>query len=424
MIAIFAASVAYATLFLALATAAARMMRRSTAASRHLVWSTAIAASILAPFLLLLGSVGAFRAIGIVRALIDVSWPFVLPPVGFRARAIILNLWFAGSVAALLRVLAGSAGIRWRALRSERIDDMQWRELAGAAAASLGVRRPVSLRAGAGDVPFTIGVLRPAICLPDVASDWPADRAQLVLLHELAHVMRYDAATRCLERFAIVLFWFHPLMRLAVKSARRERERACDDLVVARSGRPVPYAATLLALAAEDGPRKPENLAFGSFEIESRIAAILDPSIPRRPSRVHDAAGAFLVACALAFTAILFGAGPAHRLGSACEVGSEPSLVAFRRAGAYQRIHRLYGCTEVVAFGGAELDPKGRIGPLPPHGRVLIQTVTPERTSRVEIVPGRTTCRRDRRPVPAAECKAIVDDAMCALRRHHELQSR
>jgi len=52
-------------------------------------------------------------------------------------------------------------------------------------------RNPVAM-------PLTWGFLRPVVLLPGKAEEWPANRARMVLSHELSHIRasRLDAANR------------------------------------------------------------------------------------------------------------------------------------------------------------------------------------------------------------------------------------
>ena len=88
-------------------------------------------------------------------------------------------------------------------------------------------------------MPIACGVIRPTVVLPAAADDWPDDRVRVVLLHELAHVRRRDCLTQAVADAACAVFWFNPLAWMAVRELRRERERACDDMVLA-AGTPGP----------------------------------------------------------------------------------------------------------------------------------------------------------------------------------------
>ena len=59
-------------------------------------------------------------------------------------------------------------------------------------------------------MPMAFGTRRPAILIPAVADTWPDDRRRAVMLHELAHVARYDCLTQSLAFAACTIYWFHP----------------------------------------------------------------------------------------------------------------------------------------------------------------------------------------------------------------------
>ena len=87
--------------------------------------------------------------------------------------------------------------------------------------------------------------------MPEDANRWPLERLRIVLLHELAHVKRRDCLTHVVAQLACALHWFNPLAWIAARHIRTERERACDDLVLACGTR----GSGLRRGAARDRPR-------------------------------------------------------------------------------------------------------------------------------------------------------------------------
>jgi beta-lactamase regulating signal transducer with metallopeptidase domain len=158
--------------------------------------------------------------------------------------------WLAGMLWMLGRLLVGVASVRRIVRSSVPADGAGWQRLVDDARASMGAepraRIVISTEAA---MPFTYGLLRPVIVLPDSAEEWTTERRRSVLMHELAHVHRRDLLTNAIVQLACAVYWFHPLVRLAARRVRIEAERACDALVVAAGTRPSDYAGDLLEIA-------------------------------------------------------------------------------------------------------------------------------------------------------------------------------
>ncbi len=136
-------------------------------------------------------------------------------------------------------------------------------------------------------VPMLAGWLRPAIILPVEAHKWPAKRLSMVLCHELAHFKRGDAWILPLHWLLRILYWWHPMVWLALARLRRERENACDDLVLNQNFRATDYADLIVFTARQMRSIHWQNgaLAMASpSHLGERIRAILDPSLNRRPA--------------------------------------------------------------------------------------------------------------------------------------------
>ncbi len=98
--------------------------------------------------------------------------------------------------------------------------------------------------------PMALGILRPLIVFPaDLVEKLSADKLALILMHELAHVRRWDNLTLLLHRLVAAVLFFHPAVWLCGRMLRREAEQACDDLVVCATGHSEAYARGLAHIA-------------------------------------------------------------------------------------------------------------------------------------------------------------------------------
>ena len=201
---------------------------------------------------------------------------------------------------------------RWQVHQLARaahvVTDPAWLSLLDAGASTLGSHRAVRLlRSQRGTMPMTFGTLRPAILLPAAADTWDEERRRAVLLHELAHVARFD----CLAQWAAcamrAVYWMHPGAWWLVSRLRLDREFACDDLVLAAGAPPVEYARHLLDIAYTFGGGRAPALAVRMArrsQLEGRLKALLDDTRtrrePSRPARVATTIGAFAVLLPLA----------------------------------------------------------------------------------------------------------------------------
>lgn len=97
--------------------------------------------------------------------------------------------------------------------------------------------------------PVTIGYLKPVILLPVAAvNHLSTQQIEAVLLHELAHIRRYDYFINLLTKFIQTLLYFNPFVKAFVKIIEREREKSCDETVMQFQYEPHGYASALLAL--------------------------------------------------------------------------------------------------------------------------------------------------------------------------------
>jgi|GEM_PF-3796700 len=319
-----------AMLPLLLAALIVPLMRRASAARRHLVWSIALSASLLLPVLsICLPSWHAFPAWHSQRAGADTS--FALPsisdvqvietlkePVDTIATVsapmpvtrrnwpgFIVVIWILAAALMIVRVLMAMFSLRRLEWKSQIVRDDFWGGILGDLCARIPVGRRVRLLSSSGKpMPMTWGILRPRVLLPAEAEEWSMQRRQVVLAHELCHVRRWDAATQLAGELALALYWFNPLAWLAVRRLAVERERACDDMVLLLGTRASDYAEELFAVATGfAGPAfsGAAGIAMArSSKLQRRMLAILDSTRDRRAATTRA-----LIAAGLALAVIL-----------------------------------------------------------------------------------------------------------------------
>ncbi len=201
------------------------------------------------------------------------------------------GFWTLGTLAVFATILLSRLSLFLLERRAKRIADGPWLELLKQTAGTLKIRQGVALLQTDGhSMPLAAGLLRPRIILPADFSSWSDERRHVVMLHELGHVRRRDCLTKMIAQTACALYWFNPLIWLALKWTRIEAEQACDNLVLASGSDACDYAEHLLQVASD---RQANRLAAcsaiamaRSSKLESRLRAILDPHRRRRLTRL------------------------------------------------------------------------------------------------------------------------------------------
>ena len=196
-----------------------------------------------------------------------------------------LGAWAGGLVLILGYAALGQGQLRNISRRSRRVHDAGWVSLLDEAREILQIGRPVILLQSADKImPLTWGWWRPVVLLPAEAGEWTPARRRVVLLHELAHVKRWDYLTQLAARMVCAIFWCNPLVWLAARRLRVEQERACDDLVL-NGGCPASDYAGHLVDIARSFRRVPQMAGIAMARpsgLEQRVTAILDGQRNRR----------------------------------------------------------------------------------------------------------------------------------------------
>jgi beta-lactamase regulating signal transducer with metallopeptidase domain/Leucine-rich repeat (LRR) protein len=327
---ILADSAIKACVLLLIAALAVSALRNSSAASRHWAWVVALMAVLLVPILSLvlpqnrvlptwlttvqtvkhtqrdslsdaememmldpfgehgIGSSNAEPGLADSSAVDSASTLVTSQPNVFTLKSTVLTVWAIVSVVMLTRIVL-SRLILSRIIRSaEPLPSGPLSEILGEVTKKLDVRGAVRVYiTSRRSMPMAWGIFETCLALPDDAKHWQASRLRAVLLHELGHAKRRDMLTHVLVQLVSSIYWFHPLVWLAKWRVHIERERACDDLVVASGMQPSEYAGHLLAIVT--GSRSGQVVPCAALAmaksslLEGRIMAILNERICRKP---------------------------------------------------------------------------------------------------------------------------------------------
>ena len=166
-------------------------------------------------------------------------------------------LWAAGAIS----LAAYLAAAHWRLARkiaaARPMIDAPLLNLLEDCKERMGVRTPISIiqTAEVGS-PSLFGFVRPRLLLPKgLARHFSREEMRFVFLHELAHVKRNDIALSWLTTVLQIAHWFNPLVWLAFRRMRVDRELACDDTALrfAGEGENRDYGAAILKLLENFG---------------------------------------------------------------------------------------------------------------------------------------------------------------------------
>lgn len=347
------AIVVKASLLIGVAAAINLLLRRRTsAATRHLVWTLALSGVLLLPVLSVAvptwgipihvkGAVPASMLTSVEAAeespVATQAEPLAAPAGSLALEAgdddvspaplprttswpsLALLMYLAGVSLLGLNLALGRLALRRLVRDSAEVTDPEWVDLLRECESRMGVTQPVRLlRSLDRSMPMAFGLRTPTILIPAVADTWSEDRRRAVLLHELAHIERRDCFTQLLAAVTCAAYWMHPGVWWVAKRLRVERELACDDRVLSVGTVARDYAGHLLELAYSLGGYRSPALVVSMArprQLEGRMLALLDVarnrvSPPLRARVIGFAAATMVVVPLAAAEAVLVTEGP------------------------------------------------------------------------------------------------------------------
>lgn len=176
----------------------------------------------------------AFTAV--THSLLSINWPVCFATV-----------WFLGVLIFALRAVGG-----WILLQRFYKEKRQVLTpfLAARCAAlqqSLGINRKVRFFLSSMiEAPAVIGWFRPVVLIPFTAlTGLSPKQLEAILVHELAHIQRFDCFVNVFQIAVETLLFYHPAVWWVSSMVRAERENCCDDIAVAMCGDVGAYARAL-----------------------------------------------------------------------------------------------------------------------------------------------------------------------------------
>ncbi len=255
-----------------LAWAVTRVARRQGAGTRFVVWLLALLAVAGLPWV---GSVSA-ASYRTVPTLANVSLTL---PESFAF--LFFVVWIVGAGLGLLHLAHGLYRLQRLRATCTPIDFKQLDPALRASLAAAASQRRVTLcTSDAVRVPAAVGYFRPMVVFPAWALvEIPPTELEAILLHELAHLRRWDDWTNLAQKVLKVVFFFHPAVWFIESRLTLEREMACDDAVLAANFNARAYAESLVGLAEKSFLRRGVQLAQAAVghvrQLKFRLAEIL-----------------------------------------------------------------------------------------------------------------------------------------------------
>lgn len=189
-------------------------------------------------------------------------------------------------------LLRGTTPIQNGALRTSCVEQ----------AYALGLRHVPRLRVSDAIVsPQVTGLLRPVVVLPSEQT-LSSDELAMAIAHELAHLHRGDLWLGWVPAIAQRLFFFHPLVRWAMREYAIYREAACDAQVLQHHrAAPQTYGHLLLRLGVARPVHSSLAGASSTFQSLKRRLTMLQQNMNETTPRTP----AWLLVAVIAFAGVL-----------------------------------------------------------------------------------------------------------------------
>lgn len=291
-----------------------RVVKRTNATTRYLVWLAALLAVIALPLLSLTPSSPTIvrstpvtartvhqpqvvvtdesqssipRQNEPTRAITDPAGPVASQTLTFPVRLaagswplFVFGFWLVVATGLTARVVWSYVHLQRLKYRSTPLGSSFQQQLERWSQAYANVRRVTLCSSREIPLPMVLGLVNPVILIPEtLVTQLSEAELDQIGLHELAHIRRWDDWTNLLQKLVEAVFFFHPAVWWIGSKLDVEREIACDDWVIAITGTPRTYAACLTKLAQSVHHRQlmlAHNAVKTKSQLVQRVELLLD----------------------------------------------------------------------------------------------------------------------------------------------------
>lgn len=211
-------------------------------------------------------------------------------------------IWYLGVVMLSGFMLAGFYQMHRLKTRNVRLPEAEWQERFNALVRKMGIRKKVSFLISASiKEPVTFHFFRPVVLAPiGIFTGLSPQQVEVLLLHELAHIRRYDFLVNIFQSVIEVLFFYHPTVWWISGKLREVREHCCDDLVLQVRHQPMLYAEALTHLQLFHHPRKTKLVMYANGKkgnFSNRILRLFGQYDQQTTSLKGSLIGLLLIIC-------------------------------------------------------------------------------------------------------------------------------
>jgi len=254
-----------------------RLVPRSSASLRYGIWCIALIAVLALP---LIAVQFAGPGLGAHAATGD---PVVAVPQRFAQTLFII--WYVSASALVIRLILSYVRLQQLKASAVPLPPLYQSRVRRWLAASGGQRECRLCVSDRVPMPVAIGLVDPVIILPErLIEQLSEDEFDQIGLHEVAHLQRWDDYTNVFQKIVEALLFFNPAVYLIGRQLTLEREIACDDRVIAATGKPLTYALCLTRLVEATALARQPLHALGALSTRRQFAIRIERLLDRRGS--------------------------------------------------------------------------------------------------------------------------------------------